>query len=212
MRTPTSPASKLVLIPFRCGRSDCPLCARIKRGRLIRRLQAAPWPNKLYMWTITTDPSVLSSDEALQSISRRWHRVCRTLYRHYPTLKYFRVLEFTQSGLPHLHVLFNQYVEWHKFRQLLVRHCFGRVLHFKCLPREGAFSYLTKYLTKGIEVMPYMRYIHMRSWSSSTHYLPAIKYFAQGTEFDLVWIGPLDWHVEAMMHLLESETLRPRSP
>lgn len=212
MTPPSCKSSRVVLIPFRCGRSDCPVCARIKRSRLLRRLRAAPWPHKVYLWTITTDPSILSSDAALQSISRRWHRVCRNLYRLYPHLKYFRVLEFTKSGLPHLHVIFDQYVDWHAFRKLLMAQCFGRVLHYTTIPRDVAFGYMTKYITKSIEDGPYMRELHLRSWSASVHYLPLVHYFEEGTEFSLIWIGRLDWHLDQMIKLLQLSVSPSRGP
>jgi hypothetical protein len=208
MRTNQNPTGKHVFIPFRCGRSDCPICSHIKRRRLIRRLKSARWPDKVVMWTITTDPSILSSDEALKSLSVRWHRVCRTLLRQYPDLKYFRVLEFTQSGLPHLHVLFDRYVDWHDFRRVLMHHCFGKVLHFTTIPKDSGFSYLTKYLTKSIHQSPYMRQLHLRSWSASLHFIPMVKYFQDGTEFDILWIGRVNSLAERMMEHLGADILK----
>jgi hypothetical protein len=152
------------------------------------------------MWTVTTDPGVLDVDIAIRTISRRWHNVLRELIRHYPNIHYFRVLEFTQSGLPHMHVLFDRYVDWHLFRRVLIYNKFGRVLNFIQVPRSVGFSYLTKYITKSIEQNYQARTLHLRSWSASFHFLPILKYFSDGTEFDLVWYGHVEYDLPRMLH------------
>jgi hypothetical protein len=200
------------VIPFRCGLSTCPICRRIKRARLIRRLKAAPWPRKVCLWTITTDPKVLDSHAALRTMSRRWHRVCRELLRLYPGIRYFRVIEFTKSGLPHMHVLFDRFVDWHKLRSWLVRNDFGNVLHFTIVPRDIAFSYLTKYVTKSLDARPYLRELKLRSWSASVHFLPVIKYFQEGTEYDIIFYGHLVWDIPDMMKMIQMAVHDGRSP
>jgi hypothetical protein len=206
MQPPGTKGARLVLIPFRCGRNDCPVCSQIKRSRLVRRLKGAPWPDSVYMWTVTTDPSILSSDEALRSISVRWHHVLRNLRRHYPQLRYFRVIELTKSGLPHMHILFDQYVDWHLFRKALMRADFGRVLHFKKLPKAAAITYLTKYVTKSLHEVPYLRQLRLRTWAASIHFLPVINYFEEGTEFTPLWIGPVNFTIQEMLPFLMQET------
>jgi hypothetical protein len=206
MTTPHAKGAKAVLIPFRCGRNDCPVCSQIKQNRLRKRLRAAPWPQTLYMWTVTTDPSILESDAALRSIARRWHRVLRTLRRNYPTLRFFRVIELTRSSLPHMHILFDQYVDWHLFRAALMRADFGRVLHYTKIDREAAIPYITKYITKSLGVQPYLMQLHLRTWSASVHFLPAITYFEEGTEFSLLWIGPLGTTMDRMIAHVAHET------
>jgi hypothetical protein len=151
------------------------------------------------MWTITTDPSVIDPQQALLTISRRWHLVCRHLLRHYPGIRYFRVVELTQSGLPHLHVLFDRFVDWHLFQGILVKQRFGRVLHFQQIPHSRAFTYMAKYLTKTLEDGRYMRELHLRAWSASVHFLPALYYFEQGTEFEIIFYGHLEWDIPSMM-------------
>lgn len=199
MTPPGTKRARIVVIPFRCGRNDCPVCSQIKKNRLVRRLKAAPWPETLYMWTVTTDPSILSSDEAFKSIANRWHHVLRNLRRRYPTLRFFRIIELTKSGLPHMHILVDQYIDWHEFRRALMRADFGRVLHYAKVPKGVAVLYLTKYLTKSLHVQPYLRELRLRTWSASIHFLPGISYFDEGTEFIPLWIGPINMTIREML-------------
>jgi hypothetical protein len=188
------------LIPFRCGKSSCPICRNIKRKRLLRRLKAASWPKDIVMWTITTDPKLLSSAEAISTISRRWHLVSRELLRHYPGLKYFKVLEFTKSGLPHFHVMFDHRVSWHLFQNILIQHNFGQVLHFLRLPRDQALSYLTKYVTKSLESYEDLKRTRLRSWTASLRFIPKVSYFQDGVEFQIVYDDHLGFRLESMLH------------
>lgn len=188
------------LIPFRCGKMSCPVCRNIKRKRLVRRLKAAHWPSMIYFWTITTDPGVLSADEALRTLARRWHLVCRNLQREYPDICFFRVLEFTQSGLPHMHVMFNRFVSWHTFQRILMQQSFGRVLHVKQMPRDPALAYLTKYITKSLCSYQKARELHVRSWSASLRFIPHVSWFQDGTEFQIVYDDHLGFRLERMLH------------
>lgn len=191
------------IIPFRCGRLSCPVCRNIRRKRIIRRLEVASWPKQIVFWTITTDPKVMSSADALATINRRWHLLCRELLRRYPGIKFFRVLEFTESGLPHLHVIFNKRVSWHWLQSWVIHHQFGEVLHFKKLPRGEAFAYLTKYLTKALLEYEQARLHHVRAWSASVRFLPVVHYFSDDVEFQIVYSDHLGFRLDRMLHYYE---------
>lgn len=166
----------------------------------MRRLEACAWPKQIVFWTITTDPKILSAPDALATINQRWHKLCRELLRSYPGIKFFRVLEFTASGLPHLHVIFNKRVSWHWLQSQVMHQQFGQVLHFKILPRDQALVYLTKYLTKAIGEYKQARLLHVRTWSASVRFLPTIHYFEDGIEYQIVYQDHLGFRLEAMLH------------
>jgi hypothetical protein len=205
--SPSQPKPRLALVPFRCGRSDCPVCAKIKKSRLLKRLMLAEFPKVVYMWTVTTDPKTIDPTEALKTIAVRWHNVLRSLSRIYPDLKYFKVIEFTKSGLPHIHIMFNQYVDWNLFRTILVRHYFGQVLHYLPVERNRCFHYLAKYLTKTFETFGYLSANRIRPWSASLHLLPSLTYYTEGTEFQLLWIGKPSPTLNAILEQFTLEIL-----
>lgn len=207
-----APRVQYHIVPFRCGRADCEVCRNIKRKRIMRRLEAAEWPSRIVFWTITTDPKILSASEALKTINHRWHKLCRNLLRQYPGIKFFRVLEFTQSGLPHLHVMFNCRVEWKLLQRIVQEQGFGKVLHFKVLPRSVAFGYLTKYITKGLANYKLTREQHIRVWSASMKFLPSVYYFDGHLEYDIVWIGRLNDNLESVLDLCQRHAPDRRAP
>ena len=167
----------------------------------MKRIKAADWPKKLVMWTITTDPKVLSAAQALKTMNHRWHLLCRNLLREYPGIKFFRVMEFTKSGLPHLHIMFNRRVEWRVLQRLVIQQSFGKVLHFLVLPRGDAFTYMTKYITKGLAEYQHARDNHVRMWSASISFLPRVSYFDGQVEYDIVWTGKLDEKLDSVLEL-----------
>jgi hypothetical protein len=176
----------------------------------MRRLRATRWPKQLVFWTITTDPGILSPEEALQTMARRWHLVCRNLLRHYPHLRFFKVLEFTQSGLPHFHVIFDRWVSWHVLHDCLTHEKFGRVLHFKTMPRDAALSYLTKYITKALGSFQLAHDLHIRFWSASVRFLPLVTWFQHGTEFQIVWEDHLGFRLEDTLKYYQDFALGER--
>lgn len=197
---------------FRCGKPECEQCRNIKRARLVRRLRAAQWPKRIVFWTITTDPNILSPGEALQTLTHRWHLLCRNLIRVYPGVQFFRVLEFTESGLPHLHVIFSKRIEWRVLQQLVTAQSFGRVLHFKELPASVAFSYLTKYLTKALAAYDYNREHHRRAWSASVRFLPRASYYDGAVEYDLIYQGRLGDRIEWLLRICKMHAQDKRGP
>lgn len=164
------------------------------------------------MWTITTDPKVLDPGTALKTITHRWHLLCRNLLRLYPGIKFFRVLEFTQSGLPHIHVIFNKRVEWRLLQSMVMAQQFGKVLHFKVLPRDQAFSYLTKYMTKALGDYELARQLRSRAWSASVAFLPRVTYFDGATEYDLIYSARLGSRLDRVLHDCEVHSMDERSP
>ena len=197
------PRGTFKVIPFHCGKLTCPICRARKRRKLLKRLSLANWSPRVALWTITTDPGVLSPADALSSMNQRWHRVCRFLHRRYPGIRFFRVTEFTQSGLPHMHVLFDRFVDWGWFQSILVAHQFGRVLHFKTLPRHQALVYMTKYITKAFGTHQAARDAGIRMWSASLRFLPAIHYFQDGTEFKIIFTSRCLLEIEQQLSYYE---------
>jgi hypothetical protein len=201
-------------IGFPCGKKHCPYCQRRRRARLLNRLQAADFSKTVVLWTITTDPKILNPEEALLSLNKRWHIVHRSLLRSVKDLRYFRVIEFTESGLPHMHLITDSFIDWNEFQRHLTRNNFGCVLHFKTLPREAAIKYVTKYITKAIYSSHTPYDYHGRFWAASLRFLPIIVYSDSEGTWELLWIDKSGSPVLNMLEayrIHESDTSPPRN-
>jgi hypothetical protein len=167
-----NPQRAFVTSPLPCMRRGCPVCDKIKRGRLLRRLRKARWPRKVYMWTLTTDPSVIDPSEALTTINKRFHQLMREVHREYGHIEYFKAIEFTKSGLPHIHMLTTSRLAWRRVASLARAKRFGRILWVSRMPRKIALAYASKYATKGIRPDDPTLPQRLRLWSQSRRFLP----------------------------------------
>lgn len=200
------------IIGFRCGKSSCPHCRDLRRKKLIRRLHLADWPDTVFMWTVTTDPKILTAEDALKTFNKRWHIVHRSLQRISPGMKYFRVIELTKSGLPHMHIIIDRFVPWHRFQSILQANKFGSVLHFARIPQKVLFGYVTKYLSKTLGEIPDLPYKLFRIWSASIGFLPSISYHDPDGKFQVISIHGSLWYATGMkkyadLYLLDHDHL-----
>lgn len=194
--------AELKLVRFHCGKKNCPVCCERRKKRLLYRLRAVKWPGVVQLWTITTDPKIIDPQEALETLNRRWHVVHRSLLRIVPLLRYFRVIEFTESGLPHMHLITDTFIDWHQFQKILIAHQFGEVLHFKTLPTNAALRYATKYVSKAVYNTDTPAGYQGRFWASSVALLPQITYSDGNGEWELIWQERSLWRLESMFQHL----------
>lgn len=103
-----------------------------------------------YFWTLTLAPREFTSpQERVRHIRRVFNKFREYLKRKYGVnLKYICILEFTQKGIPHLHVLFDTYIP-HSWVSLTWGNLGGgRVVWVKRVTVYNVARYLSKYLTK----------------------------------------------------------------
>ncbi len=171
-----------------CGKATCPRCQRRRRLRLVRRIQHVQWSGKVRLWTVTIDPKVLTQEEANRTMSRRWHVIHRSLLRLAPRLKYVRVLEYQQSGMPHYHFLVDVYLPWKEFQNLLTSHGLGEVLQFETVDAHRVGHYVAKYLGKGVSITQRCAPGRVRLVSGSRYFLPVLRIHDADGEWALVWV------------------------
>lgn len=94
-----------------------------------------------------------------------------------PNFKYFKVIELTKSGLVHIHFLTNNFIPFDWFHQLVQRNLFGIKLRYDPIPKDNVIKYVSKYVTKTFDAMKELLRRTVRVWTSSTAFLPIIKYF-----------------------------------
>jgi hypothetical protein len=103
--------------------------------------------------TLTLDPKRFSSlAQAYGSLLWGWNKIASAMRRKFPQIEFARVVEFQESGNPHLHVLVFGVnfiaIEW--IRKLWEeKYELGTQINVKKIENEkGAIRYLLKYLLK----------------------------------------------------------------
>lgn len=178
-----------LIVNFGCGKSNCPDCADRKRKKLLRRVRQIKWKKQLYLWTITTDPSTIDPAEARSTINKRWHIVHRSIYRLCPKFHYFKIVELTKSGLPHIHFITDCYIDWKLLQPLLIKAKFGKVLHFKPVPADAGNRYVCKYILKCVynTALPFA--LPSRLWGASRGLFVSKSSFLFEGKWAIVWMS-----------------------
>lgn len=133
-----------------------------------------------YFLTATVDPSrYCCSIDAWQQFSANWNRLRTYLSRVIQSFKYFAVLETTQRGWPHCHVLCNgNYLSTTELARL--RSKWPARLEYKPIRNSYAFAlgYVIKYLKKqhkNPRWMAFLRALKKRSYWTSRGLLPPLS-------------------------------------
>lgn len=136
-----------------CGSWTCSYCGprKARLAKLRIREQAAKF-GLCYFWTLTLAPREFDSPkERVQHLRGVFNKFREYLKREYGvTLTYICVLEFTQRGVPHLHVLFDRYIRHEWVSDTWDRLGGGRVVWVKRVEVRNVARYLSKYLTKDL--------------------------------------------------------------
>jgi hypothetical protein len=134
-----------------CGSWSCSYCGprKAKRVRLaIRRI--AQELNLRYFLTLTLGPAHLKDDESavdhLRIVFNKFREYLRRRVGVPP--HYICILEFTQAGIPHLHILIDRYIEQKWISRTWDRLGGGRIVFFKQVKVHHVARYLSRYLTK----------------------------------------------------------------
>jgi hypothetical protein len=134
-----------------CGSWSCSYCGprrAITARRAIR--DVAERLDLRFFLTLTLDPKKLEHPKfAVQHL-----RDCFNKFREYLKRKfgeapsYICVLEFTEKGVPHLHILFDRYIQQQWISEVWDSLGGGRIVFIKRVTIRKVTRYLSKYLTK----------------------------------------------------------------
>jgi hypothetical protein len=98
--------------------------------------------------TLTLDPSLIEGD-AVRYLRRVFNKFRLYLRRRYGApVKYIAVLEFQKSGIPHLHLLVDQFIHWRWIRSAWSALGGGTFVDIRYVDVHRISRYLSKYLTK----------------------------------------------------------------
>jgi len=137
-----------LLVGLTCRRWSCRPCSTAKIRRLAVLCKLAG-PNRLL--TLTIDPALYQSPRhAFEATAAYVPELIRYLRTRFGAVEYLRVTELTKRGFPHYHLLIRSGFlphavvrnKWNEYTQ-------ATIVDLKAVGNQfGAYTYLTKYLTK----------------------------------------------------------------
>jgi len=154
------------MLPAQCKAYECPECGHRKVQRLYSAIKKylEDWKH-VRMWTFTVKSSVFDENLDLGNklISEIWHyfvtmvRRDKELSKKQNSFDYIKLLEFHQSGKPHLHVLVSEFLPynivlalWEKAirRFTILKGKVGSCNVSYSVTAKGGAKYVSKYVTK----------------------------------------------------------------
>lgn len=148
IRKEVTGASRYLAFPMRCKSWECPRCRKIKASEYKKRMTAIDDGRPLYLLTLTYYHNQTPL-EAWRSYNAAWNRFRTHASKKFGSFDYIRVLEsHTNSPYPHLHIIMDLYIPPAELGKMAISAGFGYQISNKKLTSEGAFHYVTKYLTK----------------------------------------------------------------
>jgi len=118
----------------------------------LRRIANKFETGRAFFWTFTLDPSqFMSLYDMHKGLGRYWNKLLTAIKKRYGrTLAYIKIQETQKSGMLHLHVLFDRYIEIAFIRDLWAN-VYGAGVEInvqRVYDHAGVAHYLTKYMTK----------------------------------------------------------------
>ena len=157
-----------------CDRWECPHCGPIKAKRL-RRKMYRNWGDKtMRHLMLSCNASAWDADTAYKQISDAWDILLKRLRRQWPRLTFFKALEFTAAGYPHLHILLDTYVPQHYLSRAWSQLFRSPYVYIKSVGTVSAVRYVTAYASKwhvktnGFACLYYL--YKLRRFSHSKHF------------------------------------------
>lgn len=144
-----------VCLRVKCKSYSCSDCGPRKAAQLRKAIAAKAQELDLTRFlTLTLDPSKIPADADLVQYVRGevWAKFRVYLKRKYgKVIVYIAVLEFTEAGIPHLHVLVDRYIPQKWISDSWSALGGGRIVYIERLYNVHKIAhYLAKYLTKDV--------------------------------------------------------------
>lgn len=115
--------------------------------KLRKRLESLPTSRKYTFGTLTYSTRNYSPVSAAKRIKHDIDLFFKRLGYHHRKVQYFYVIELTDNMMPHIHIIFDQYIPWQKLRSSWLAVTGNTVTNIKHLPVKQAFWYCLKYLS-----------------------------------------------------------------
>lgn len=161
----------LTLQPLYCRKWTCKTC-RVFLKIHVQALARAGKPDRHMVLTVRPDPD--RTPEAFRTwLVARFAALVREIRKIAPDFAYFRVIELTKSGTPHLHCLTRgRYFSQRWLKQTWTRLTGSWNVHLSAIRnRSGGINEVTKYITNSFQRLA-AQGSHIRVYSCSRDWLP----------------------------------------
>lgn len=136
-------------VSLKCDSYFCERCAKKKRVKLIKRVQKNLSGKNIRFLTLTFDTKQYTPDDTYKLGSEYFHRFIKYLKYHNFKFQYFKVLEFTKSGLAHYHVLLDCYIPVSIIKNIWFQITGSYIVFIKKVRSvKKIISYILIYMTK----------------------------------------------------------------
>ena len=141
------------VVPFRCGSWRCRECAPKRAVRLAERIRSeAVEKGCTRLLTLTLRAGRVPRRQSADYIWASWRRL-RDVWRHRGwSVSAIAVLEYTQRGTAHLHVLVSHYLDQRRLSADWKAATRGSyIVHVQQVDEQRVSAYVTKYLSKALD-------------------------------------------------------------
>lgn len=192
------------LFKLRCRSWTCAECRPRRQKRLKWQARSG---NPVTFITLTCNPACHESPgDAARAMTKAWRAARRAIEAHYKGKKgeYLTVVEATQKGWPHLHVLTTRRWIDQAWLSFLWKSLTGaHVVDIRRVSNQGmAASYVAKYLGKA----PH-RFLHCKRYYFTRGYLPPREVTASPFDWTTATHETLNGQIEVMMIALQQSGL-----
>ena len=130
---------------------NCPWLPESRKkyfNKIRNRIQNIPGTHKFTFATLTYSASNYSPVGACKTIKHDIDLFFKRMGYHHRKVQYFYIIELTKQYMPHIHIVFDQFIPWKKIRSSWF-HVTGNVVTDVRQKSQGeAFHHCLKYLTK----------------------------------------------------------------
>lgn len=140
----------------RCKSWLCRTCAphelKILRGRLFQfNAQVVANQRRLRFFTLTTRDRGQDRCQALRDINKSWDILLKRVKREYGKVRYFKIIQFHENGLPHIHGTIDKYIhkDWLSDNWFEIHGAYKTDIRYRD-PHE-IIGYTIRYVTRDVE-------------------------------------------------------------
>jgi hypothetical protein len=102
----------VAVFPDTCGSNYCACCRKANLIKLRKTLYRSLGADKWRLCTLTFEQSHTDKLFLIRNLNKIFDRFMKRIRRTYPLIKFARSVEIHQSGYPHIHLIFNQYIPY----------------------------------------------------------------------------------------------------
>jgi len=97
-------------IKISCGTWSCPVCSEKLRKVLYKKISKSCTKKDFHFLTLTLRLNEKNLAENWKILAKSWDILLKRLRRKFGKVRYFRTVELTKKGMPHIHALIDCYL------------------------------------------------------------------------------------------------------